>query len=134
MPDDQNPRIAKTQTKEADSTEHTRSGTCFRPNVDIVELPDELVVLADMPGTTSQDTQIDFESGTLTIHARVAPRQPQGTEYLLHEYDVGDFFRTFQVSEAIDANHITAEYANGVLTLHLPKAEAAKPRKIQVRS
>lgn len=134
MPDDQNPRIAKTQTKEADSTEHTRSGACFRPNVDIVELPDELVVLADMPGTTSQDTQIDFENGTLSIHARVAPRQPQGTEYLLQEYDVGDFFRTFQVSEAIDANHITAEYANGVLTLHLPKAEAARPRKIQVRS
>jgi len=134
MPDEKNPRIAKSQTKETNSTEHTRSGVCFRPNVDIVELPDELLVLADMPGTKSEDTDIDFENGNLTIHARVAPRQPEGTQFLLREYEIGDFYRTFQVSEAIDANHITAEYANGVLTLHLPKAEAAKPRRIQVRS
>ena len=51
---------------------------------------------------------------------------------LLREYGVGDYYRSFQVSEAIDAGKISAEYADGVLTLHLPKAEAVKPRKIAV--
>lgn len=134
MADDKNPRMAKSQSQEGNVTESTRAGACFRPNVDILEQPEELLVLADMPGATAEDTDIDFEDGTLTIHARVAPRQPQGTEYLLREYNVGDFYRTFQVSEAIDSAHISAEYADGVLTLHLPKAEAAKPRKIRVKS
>jgi HSP20 family molecular chaperone IbpA len=53
---------------------------------------------------------------------------------LLHEYGVGDFYRTFRVSQQVDASRITAEYENGVLTLHLPKAEAARPRKIEVQA
>ncbi len=134
MSDEKNPRMAKSQAGEESSTESTRAGVCFRPNVDIVERPEELVVLADMPGTRSEGTEVDFEDGTLTIHGRVAPRHTEGTEFLLREYNVGDFYRTFHVNEAIDTNNITAEYADGVLTLHLPKAEAAKPRKIHVKS
>ncbi len=54
--------------------------------------------------------------------------------YLLREYGVGDFYRTFRVSEQIDASRIEAEYADGVLKLHLPKVEAVKPRKITVKA
>jgi HSP20 family protein len=53
---------------------------------------------------------------------------------LLQEYGVGDFYRTFKVSEQIDSTRISAEYHDGVLTIHLPKVEAAKPRKISVQS
>lgn len=125
--------LAKPAAEEAARGEHTRCGCRYRPNVDILELADELVVLADVPGSTGKDVDVDFEDGTLTIHAKVKPRQADDTEYLVHEYGVGDYCRTFQVSEAVDVGKITADYADGVLTLHLPKAESIKPRTIDVR-
>ncbi|MBI2825779.1 MAG: Hsp20/alpha crystallin family protein [Planctomycetia bacterium] len=114
--------------------ETTRTGQVYRPNVDILERPDELLLAADMPGTRGEAIDIHFEDGELTIRGPVAARQPADTNYLLSEYGVGDFYRTFRVSEQIDASRIAAEYADGVLTLHLPKVEAAKPRKITVHS
>lgn len=126
--------VSKSTAAEVESTEHTRAGTCYRPCVDILERPDDLVVLADVPGATGEDIDVDFEDGTLTIHAKVKPRQEENLQYLLREYGVGDYYRTFHVSEAIDAGKISAEYTDGVLTLHLPKAEAARPRKISVKT
>jgi HSP20 family molecular chaperone IbpA len=102
--------------------------------VDIVERADELTVHADMPGVESDDIDINFENGMLTIHGKVKQRQPENTDFLLSEYGIGDFCRTFRVSEAIDSQGITAEYADGVLVLHLPKTEAVKPRKIAVKT
>jgi HSP20 family protein len=125
----------KTITKsagEATAAEHTRNGRFYRPNVDILERADELLVLADLPGAKSDQIDINFEKGMLTLHATVPERQSEDQHYLAREYGVGDYYRTFQVSEAVDAGRITAEYANGVLTLHLPKAESIKPRKISV--
>jgi HSP20 family protein len=72
--------------------------------------------------------------GVLTVSATVAPRYDASANFLLAEYGVGGFHRSFRVSEQIDAARIHAEYENGVLTIHLPKAEQAKPRKIQVQS
>ena len=77
---------------------------------------------------------MDYERGQLTIRATIEPRQPEQTDYALREYGVGDFLRTFQVGESIDASRINAEVEAGVLTLHMPKAEAARVRKIAVRS
>ena len=129
---DENP-ITKPAADEPTPAEHTRCGCYYRPNVDILERADELLVRADVPGALGDDVDVDFEEGTLTIHARVKPRQ-EGTEFLVREYGVGDYYRTFHVSEAIDPEKITAEYADGVLTLHLPKAEVARPRKIEVKT
>jgi HSP20 family protein len=112
--------------------ETTRSGLCYRPNVDIVEKQDELQLVADMPGTRGAEIDIRYEDGQLTIRAPVCQRQTDATGFLLREYGVGDYFRTFRVSEQIDASRIAAEYADGVLTLHLAKVEAVKPRKIAV--
>jgi HSP20 family protein len=114
--------------------ELTRGGPFYRPNVDIYELPEELVVLADVPGTSNDQIDINFEDGVLTIHAKVTQRQSGQGTYNRREYGVGDFYRTFKVSEQIDASRIGAEYSAGVLTLHLPKIEAAKPRKIKVNA
>jgi HSP20 family protein len=117
---------------EAAAPEHTRSGRFFRPNVDIVEKAEELLLFADLPGADGNSIDIQFEEGELTLHARVEPRQGPHQQYLHQEYGVGDFYRTFQISEMIDASKISAEFGDGVLTLHLPKAESLKPRKIAV--
>ena len=103
------------EAEEVAPAEHTRSGRYYRPNVDILEQADELVVLADVPGASGDAIDIHFEDGNLTIHARVKPRQDDKTEYLRREFGVGDFYRTFRISEAVDAGKITADYADGVL-------------------
>ncbi|UCG31862.1 MAG: Hsp20/alpha crystallin family protein [Phycisphaerales bacterium] len=125
--------IEKKGTGEVTRREHTRSGLHYRPNVDILESQDELTLLADLPGVKAEDVDIHFERGTLTLHGKVRPRQADKTNYLLREYGVGDFYRTFEVSESIDPSRIHAELKDGVLMLHLPKVEAAKPRKIEVK-
>lgn len=123
----------KTPASDVAPAEHTRSGYYFQPNVDILEGEDELTVLADVPGATAEGIDLNFEDGTLTIHAKVPPRN-EGVDFLVREYGVGDFHREFRVNETIDVGRISAELADGVLTLHLPKVEAARPRKITVKT
>lgn len=113
--------------------ERTRSEAYFRPNVDIVEGKDALTIMADLPGSSPEKIDLDFENGKLTIRAQVEKRQPDRGTFLLREYGVGDFVRSFEISEQIDAAKISADYTNGVLTLTLPRAETAKPRKIAVK-
>ena len=131
--------VTKQSTQAANGTEvvereQTRRGPFFRPDIDIYETSDELVVLADIPGARAEDVDIRFENGLLTVQARVEPRQPESMHFLMEEYGVGDYSRSFEVSEDIDASRISAEISSGVLTVHLPKAEAAKPRKIPVQT
>jgi HSP20 family protein len=126
--------LEKREAKETARTERTWSGRYYTPNVDILESENELTVLADMPGVSAGDVDIRFENGELSIHGKVKPRQEEGTSYVLYEYGLGDFYRTFQISETIDAERITAECKDGVLTLHLPKVERVKPRKIAVKT
>ena len=130
----ENDPLTNPATEEVTPAEHTRSGRYYRPNVDILDQADELVLLADLPGADGDAIDIHFEDGELTIHAKVEPRQDEKTGYLLHEFGVGDFYRTFRISEALDASKITAEYTDGVLTLRLPKTEEARPRKIAVQT
>jgi len=114
--------------------ERVRGGPTYIPAVDIVETNDKLILMADVPGATTEGLDVRYERGQLTISARVTPRQDPNTDYLLREYGVGDFYRVFEVGEGIDAEKIEAELSDGVLTLHLPKVPALLPRKIAVKS
>ena len=114
------------------TVERTQQSVAFTPRFDIWEDEDELVLYGDLPGVDAKNLDIRFEDRQLSIHGRVEPRQ-NGVEYLYAEYGVGDFFRTFAIGEAIDATKISAELKNGVLTVHLPKTEAVKPKRIEVR-
>lgn len=113
--------------------EITRDVTTYVPRVDILEKDDEIVLYADMPGVEKENLDINFEDRQLTIHGKVEWRQ-SGMNFVGGEYGVGDFYRTFAIGEAIDVDKISAEIKNGVLTLHLPKSESAKPRKIAVKA
>jgi HSP20 family molecular chaperone IbpA len=113
--------------------ERTRNGTIYTPRFDIVETDDELVLYGDLPGVTKDDLDVRFENGELTVQGKVASRHTEH-EFLYGEYGIGDFHRSFSINETIDAEKISAELHNGVLTLHLPKVETAKPRKIAVKT
>lgn len=127
-----NQPAVKSEATEVREGERLRGGRVYRPLVDILDKADEIILQADVPGAQSDHIDVQFDDGELKLHARVEARHVPGTP-MLEEYGVGDFYRTFRVSEQVDASRISAEYAHGVLTVHLPKIEAAKPRKISVK-
>jgi HSP20 family protein len=114
------------------TSETTRGGGSRRPPVDILEDTEALRVVVDLPGVSGDNIDVRFDDGALTVHGKVAVDVAATDDYLIAESGRGDFLRTFQVGEMIDANRISAEHDNGVLTLTLPKIEAVKPRKIPV--
>ncbi|MEZ4601089.1 MAG: Hsp20/alpha crystallin family protein [Syntrophotaleaceae bacterium] len=102
-----------------------------RPPVDIFETEDSLTLVADLPGVEKDRLDIHLEKGILTISGRVMPTQ--GPEVLAREFSLIDYYRQFQVPSEIDADRVSADFKNGVLTLSMPKSEAAKPRRIEIR-
>ena len=111
----------------------THSGLYFQPPVDIYETEEAIVAKFDVPGAETDAIQTDVKDYLLTLTARVAPIDTRWK--LLHdEYQIGNYSRQFRLGQQIDQNKITAELKDGVLTLTLPKAEAAKPRRIQIKA
>ncbi len=118
--------------QETSEKEDTRSQERYvTPAVDIYETLDGLVVKADLPGVTKDGLDLRVENNLLTIRGRAAHCAPG--EMLYREYQLANFFRQFELSDKVDQQSISAELKHGVLTLNLPKAEEAKPRKIEVR-
>jgi HSP20 family protein len=125
--------IVKTEKKsEVTTPELTRGTVTFTPRVDIIETAEELLLYADLPGVKPDDVDVRFENGELILLGRCNPRY-NPADFLSNEFEVGDFYRVFTLNETIDAEKISAELKQGVLTVHLPKSEAVKPRKITVR-
>lgn len=101
------------------------------PAVDIYETPEELVLLADLPGVGKDQLEVRVEEDVLTI--RGLPQRSVPGEPLWEEFELPNFFRQFELSEVIDQEKISADFKNGVLTLHLPKSQRARPRQIEVK-
>ena len=102
------------------------------PPVDIYENRDEILVLADVPGAKSDGVTVRLDKNELYLHAR--REDTVGGTPLLNGARLADYSRTFIVPRGIDAEKITAELNAGVLRIHLPKSDAVKPRKIEVRA
>jgi HSP20 family protein len=111
--------------------EETRAPERFlRPAVSIIEDEAGLLLTADLPGAVKQTLDIHVEKGILTISAPVSREMPGRPIY--SEFEWAPYYRQFQIPDLIDQAKVKAEFNNGVLTLRLPKAEAAKPRRIEV--
>lgn len=108
------------------------TGTVARPRVDILETEQEILLMADLPGVRPSDVDVRFENGELTIHGRRTPSHA-GKRRVAAEYEPAHYHRAFRLTEDVAADKIEAELKNGVLKVRLPKAEAAKPRRIAVK-
>ena len=107
-------------------------GLTYQPNVDVCDCGAEVVLVTDMPGGSVEAMNVSFEDGVLSVHAKVPPRSLPGRQ-LVQEYGIGDYRRSFRLGEGFDASQISAEYRKGVLTIHVPRLAAVRPRKIEVR-
>lgn len=126
-------RDLQRQESQGSEVERTRANRVFIPRVDIVERNDEIVLSADMPGVSEKNVDITIDKNVLTLTGKVEDTRPQGHSLTLREYDVGDFQRVFTLPNQIDQERIHASVRNGVLRLVLPKAQAAKAKKIEVK-
>jgi len=105
----------------------------YRPQVDIYETADQFVVVADVPGASDQDIELSLEKDVLSLHAKVAEPQFGGFEARWRGYGVGDWKRSFRITEAVDREGIDATVRDGVLRITVPKAKEALKTSIPVK-
>lgn len=112
------------------SREATRkSDQYISPAVDIFENDEGLTLVADMPGLDDKSLDISIDQGVLTIKGDA----PTGSgDFQYQEFAMAGYWRQFQLSDSFDAEKAEASIKNGVMTLKIPKAEAAKPKRIEV--
>jgi HSP20 family molecular chaperone IbpA len=105
----------------------------YVPNTDIYETEEALTLVMEMPGVEKKDVNVQLENDVLRVEGRIDFAKYEGLEPVYSEYNVGHYARGFTLSDKIDQDGISAELADGVLTLTLKKAKAALPRRIAIR-
>jgi HSP20 family molecular chaperone IbpA len=115
--------------KAQESTTPTRA---FIPSADIYESEDALTLVLEMPGVSRDGIDVTIEDGVLTVEGRIDFSKYEGLQPVYSEYNVGPYRRSFRISSQIDQGRIAARLQDGIITLDLPKAEATKPRRIEV--
>ncbi len=123
-----------------DSTDNLPSGEnvtptkryVFNPPIDIYESDEGLVLYADLPGVTAETIDLQVQNNKLTLFGRIRTGIPENARVVHQEYGVGDFFRSFILSDDVDHERIEAKLNNGVLKVILPRIEKNQPRRIQV--
>jgi len=134
MTDAQNKEMQVKEKQEVTRPEQTSPAPVFTPAVDIFETEKEITLLADLPGVKNDNLSIDLNEDVLTLAGDVEPFEKPDEQDLMIEYEIGRYYRQFTLSEIIDQENIAASLNDGVLRLRLPKAEKARPKKIEVKS
>jgi len=115
------------------SKEESRPQRCvITPPIDIYETDSGLVLYADLPGVSAETLELQVQESKLTLFGRVDSPVPESVGVLHQEYVVGDYLRSFILSDEVDHRRITANLNNGVLRVVLPHAPRAEPRRIEV--
>ena len=108
--------------------------TEWAPSVDISEDDKEWLVKADLPEVKKEDVKVTVENGVLTITGeRKFEKEEKDKKYHRIERSYGNFLRSFTLPDAADGSKVNAEFKDGVLTVHLPKSEKAKPKTVEVK-
>ena len=125
--------LAVREKKElATKEERTVPGRFFVPHTDVYETEDALTVVMEMPGVAREAVEIELKDDVLRVQARIDPSKYEGMEPVYTEYNVGHWMRSFALSDRVDREQIGAQLEDGVLTLTLPKAAEARPRRIVI--
>ncbi len=129
----ENKEMAVREKKELVAKEEkTVSGRYFIPYADIYETDDALAVVMEMPGVEKKDLDVGLENDVLRVDGRIDTAKYKDMEPVYAEYNIGHYARSFALSNTIDQEKISANLEDGVLTLILPKAKNAQPRKIAI--
>ena len=112
--------------------EATVPARAFLPSTDIFESDDVLTIVMEMAGVGREDVDVNVENGVLRVEGRLDFSKYEGMQPVYTEYNIGHYRRSFSLSSKVDQDRISAQMQDGVLTLLLPKAEEAKPRRISV--
>src|SRR3954469_5834329 len=112
----------------------TRDGGTFVPSVDIKENDNEIRLDIELPGMRPEDVEITAENGVLTVRGDKQEERREGDDnrYQVVERGYGTFVRTFALPQGVDADQIRAEFNNGVLAVHIPKAAIPQPKRIEI--
>jgi len=110
-----------------------RSDAALMPPVDVIEDSAGITLRADLPGVPKEKLKLQVEAGTLTIEGEVSIAMPEGMEATYAEVSVPRFRRVFTLSKELDTGKVSAEFKHGVLSLRIPKAEHAQPRRIDIK-
>lgn len=132
MNDLRNQERAPTSSEKGQTNMGRYSDSALMPPVDVIEDASGITLYADLPGVSRDKLSLQVETGTLTIDAEIDLNLPEGLQSSHTEVGLGRFHRTFTLSSELDTEKVTAELADGVLRLRIPKAEHAKPRRIEV--
>lgn len=114
--------------------ENKRSQEALLPAVDIIEEPNALKLVADMPGVTHETLKVELDNNVLSLEGEIALSMPEGLSALHAEVRGQRFARRFNLSHEVDSEAITATIVNGVLTLTLPKKDSHRTRRIEVQA
>lgn len=106
----------------------------FTPPIDIFETDEGLILHADLPGVSADTLELEVQDNKLTLFGRVKSPAPPGARRVHSEYEEGDFYRSFILSDDVDHERISARLSNGVLVVMLPRAARSAPRRIPVDS
>lgn len=123
-----------TQIVETNVVESTDPRYVFTPTIDIFEIEDGLVLRADLPGVSTESLDLQIQENRLTLYGKVKSTVPENAIAVHQEYQVGDFLRSFILSDHVDYERISAKLTNGVLEVILPKLAQSEPRKIQIQT
>ncbi len=131
MPDEQQ-NLSREAEESEESMHESPPRSLVTAPIDIYQTDEGLVLVADLPGVTTDTLELQVQDNKLTIFGRVAPVAPSDATLLHQEYEQGDFLRSFILSDEVDYDRITAKLNNGVLEVCLPRMPQAEPRRIQV--